>query len=55
MSRLCGGDGCVEWVSVAGEDEWYKKQHGRLDDPTSTTAKGNITSSMAAPIDDIKS
>ena len=54
MSRLCGGDGCVEWVSVAGEDEWYKK-HGRLDDPTSTTAKGNITSSMAAPIDDIKS
>ena len=30
MSRLCGGDGCVEWVSVAGEDEWYKK-HGRLD------------------------
>ena len=31
MSRLCGGDGFVEWVSVAGEDEWYKK-HGRLDD-----------------------
>jgi hypothetical protein len=54
MSRLCGGDGCVEWVSVAGEDEWYKK-HGRLNDPTTTTAKGNITSSMAAPIDDIKS
>jgi len=19
MSRLCGGDGCVEWVSVAGD------------------------------------
>ena len=55
MSRLCGGDGCVEWVSIAGEDEWYKK-HGRLnDDPTTTAAKGNITSSMAAPIDDIKS
>ena len=36
MSRLCGGDGCVEWVSVAGEDEWYKK-HGRLDDPTTTS------------------
>jgi len=30
MTRLCGGDGCVEWVSVAGEDEWYTK-HGRLD------------------------
>jgi hypothetical protein len=54
MSRLCGGDGCVEWVSVAGEDEWYKK-HGRLHDTNTTTAKGNITSSMAAPIDDIKS
>jgi hypothetical protein len=44
----------VEWVSVAGEDEWYKK-HGRLNNTTSTTEKGNITSSMAAPIDDIKS
>jgi hypothetical protein len=54
MSRLCGGDGFVEWVSIAGEDEWYNK-HGRLDDPTTTTAKGVITSSMAAPIDDIKS
>jgi hypothetical protein len=54
MSRLCGEDGCVEWVSVAGEDEWYKK-HGRLNNPTTTTVKGNITSSMVAPIDDIKS
>ena len=58
MSRLCGGDGCVEWVSVAGEKEWYSK-HGRLnDDPIITTAtlKGVITTSMAvAPIDDIKS
>jgi hypothetical protein len=54
MSRLCGGDGFVEWVSVAGEDEWYKK-HGRLNNPTTTTAKGVIISSMAAPIDDIKS
>jgi len=31
MSRLCGGDACVEWVSVTGEDEWYKI-HGRLID-----------------------
>jgi hypothetical protein len=54
MSRLCGEDGCVEWVSIAGEDEWYKK-HGRLNNPTTTSAKGVITSSMAAPIDDIKS
>jgi hypothetical protein len=57
MSRLCGGDGCVEWVSVAGEKEWYSK-HGRLiDDPTTTTTlKGVITASMAvAPMDDIKS
>ena len=42
----------MEWVSIAGEDEWYKK-HDRLSDTTS--AKGVITSSMAAPIDDIKS
>ena len=34
-------------------DEWYSK-HGRLND-TNTTLKGVITSSMAAPIDDIKS
>ena len=58
MSRLCGGDGCVEWVSVAGEKEWYSKHKGRLnDDPTTTTTlKGVITASMGvAPIDDIKS
>jgi hypothetical protein len=54
MSRLCGGDGSVEWVSEAGEDEWYNK-HGRLNDPTTTAAKGVITSSMEAPIYDIKS
>ena len=40
-------------VSSGGEDEWYSK-HGRLND-TNTTLKGVITSSMAAPIDDIKS
>jgi hypothetical protein len=22
ISRLCGGDGCVEWVSVAGDQTW---------------------------------
>jgi hypothetical protein len=54
MSRLCGGDGSIEWVSVAGEDEWYK-MHGRLNDTNTTTLKGVITSSMVAPIDDIKS
>jgi serine/threonine protein kinase len=31
MSRLCGEDGSIEWVSVAGKDEWCNK-HGRLND-----------------------
>ena len=42
MSRLCGGDGCVEWVSKVGEDEWYNK-HGRLNESNTTKAKGVMT------------
>ena len=42
MSRLCGGDGYVEWVSVAGEKEWCSK-HGRLDDDPTTTSVRALT------------
>ncbi len=41
-------------VSSGVEDERYK-MHGRLNDTNTTNLKGVITSSMVAPIDDIKS